>query len=427
MILLYRILTTILYPFLFIFIYYRKILKKEDPIRFVEKILPSQFNVKKKNGFKLIWFHAASIGEFKSIIPILEMLNANRKDLKFLITTSTLSSGRLAQIELKKFNNAEHRFFPFDVAYLIDRFLNSWKPDSIFLVDSEIWPNLILKAKQYKISIALINARLTSKSFNKWMMFPKTAKEIFEIFDLCLCSNNETKTHLEKLNVKNVYFNGNIKLIKQIDASKIKNINENILLKKKFWFAASTHKGEDIFCLETHLKLKKKFREIITIIAPRHIARSREIKYLSKKYDLDTQVLNKNEKILDNKEVIIINHFGVLHNYFKYAKSVFVGKSMIKELKYEGGQNPIEAAKLNCKVYHGPYVYNFEEIYKILEKNNISKKIQTHEELSDNLIIDLGSPQKKNDKISKSIKNLGQKTLTDTMKFVNNFINNDIK
>ena len=83
-----------------------------------------------------------------------------------------------------------HRYFPFDVAFLIDKFLLSWKPDKIFLVDSEIWPNLILKAKKYNIPIALINARLTAKSFKKWMMFPNIAKKIFNIFSLFLCSNN---------------------------------------------------------------------------------------------------------------------------------------------------------------------------------------------------------------------------------------------
>jgi len=144
MILIYRILTTLIYPLLLIFIYYRKILKKEDSIRFKEKILISHFNVNRKKESKLIWFHAASIGELKSIIPIIELLNKNKNKLEFLITTTTLSSGNLAKIELKNIYNAYHRFIPFDVEFLIKKFLLLWKPDAIFLVDSEIWPNLIL-------------------------------------------------------------------------------------------------------------------------------------------------------------------------------------------------------------------------------------------------------------------------------------------
>ena len=86
---------------------------------------------------------------------------------------------------------------------------------------------------------------------------------------------------------------------------------------------------------------------------------------------------------------MIINSFGVLQDYFKYAKSVFIGKSILKKLKNEGGQNPIDAAKLKCRIYHGPYVYNFEEIYKILRENNISQEIKTYDELSNYLIKDL--------------------------------------
>ena len=419
----YSVLTTILYPFLFLFLYYRKIIKKEDPERYKEKILASCFNVKKKDQSMLIWFHAASIGEFKSIIPIVEQLNINNQKLKFLITTSTLSSGNLAKIELRKFNNVEHRFFPLDINFLWDQFLLQWKPDKIFLVDSEIWPNLILKAREFKIPIAIINARLTLRSFENWMKFPKVAKKIFGVFSLCMCANTKTKTFLEKLELKNIYFKGNIKLIESINQKKIENNNKDFLLKKRFWFASSIHQEEAIFCLKTHLDLKVKFKDIITIIAPRHIQRTEEIKSLCEKFNLNVQVLNKNETILEDKEIIIINYFGFLNNYFKYSKSVFIGKSMVKKLKNEGGQNPIEAAKLNCKVYHGPYVYNFEDIYELLEQNNISKKVESYSDLSNNLILDLKIPNKKSDKNLDTLKRLEQKTLTDTMSLIKKFLN----
>ena len=427
MILLYRIFTTCLYPFLILLIHFRKILKKEHVTRYKEKIYPTNFNVVRNKNSKLIWFHAASIGELKSIIPIIELLNKNKNKLEFLITTTTLSSGNLAKIELKHLNNAYHRFIPFDVEFLIKKFLFLWKPDAIFLVDSEIWPNLILNASKYKIPLAIINARLTSKSFNKWIKFSRSAKKIFGLFDLCLASNFETKKNLEKLGAKNIYFNGNIKLINKLDENKIKNLSEKILLKNRFWIAASTHKGEDILCLKTHLKLKEKYKDIITIIAPRHIERSYNIKSLSEALNLKAQILNKNDVINEDKEIIIINTFGVLQNFFKYAKSVFIGKSTIKKLENDGGQNPIDAAKLKCKIYHGPFVYNFKEIYEILEKGNIAKQIESYEELSNYLVEDLKSIQKQDDQIANTINDLGQKTLTDTMKYINNFLFNEIK
>ena len=142
-----------------------------------------------------------------------------------------------------------------------------------------------------------------------------------------------------------------------------------------YWCAVSTHRNEEKFCLDVHLKLKKIHKNIVTVLAPRHIQRSDEIKKLCDKFNINSQIITRDEKILKDREVIIINSFGILPAYFKFAKSVFMGKSILKKFENEGGQNPIEAARFGCKIYHGPYIYNFEEIYKTLEKNGISKKI----------------------------------------------------
>ena len=135
------------------------------------------------------------------------------------------------------------------------------------------------------------------------------------------------------------------------------------------------------------------------------------------------QTLKEGEKIINGKEIIIINAFGILNEYFKFAKSVFIGKSMIKSLKHDGGQNPINAAKLGCKIYHGPYVYNFQDIYSTLEKNKISKKIESAEDLSFNLMKDLEIFKEKNNNISNIVNDLGKKTLVTTMRDISNFFN----
>ena len=285
-------------------------LSKKKTLKDLRKSV-SKFNVKRHKKSKLIWFHAASIGEFKSIIPIIKLLNLKDNNLKFLVTTSTYSSGNLAEIELKKLASVEHRYLPMDIGYLMENFLTSWRPDRIFFVDSEIWPNLILKAKKLKIPLALINGRLTPKSYNRWKRFPNTAKKIFRVFQLFICSNLDTKKYLESFKLQNVYFKGNIKLIDLIKNENMdsSSSNEKYLFKKRFWLAASTHKGEDIYLLKTHIELKKKFSDIITVIAPRHIKRSLEIETLSKKFKLESQILNKGQDVLSNKEIIIVNYF----------------------------------------------------------------------------------------------------------------------
>ena len=425
MILFYRVLTHLIYPFLFVIVFFRVFLKKEDPKRYKEKILISHFNVKRNYEQKLIWFHAASIGELKSILPIIKKLNSDNSLREFLITTSTLSSSKIAELEFKKMKNVSHRFLPYDVDFLINSFLKMWRPNYIFLVDSEIWPNLILKAKKFSIPVAIINARITSKSYKKWIKFPKTAFKIFSSIKLCLTSNKETKKFLESFEVKNVFYYGNIKFINDINKNEITNLNEDKLINSPFWFAASTHNGEEELCLKTHNFLREKYNNILTIIAPRHIERSKEIKSLCKKYKLNSQILNYDELIKPNVEIVILNSFGVLQNYFKYAKSVFIGKSTIQSLEEVGGQNPLEAVKLNCRIYHGRYVYNFKDIYEILEKNNISFKIKDHEELGRYLEKDLDPAQKKDDKISEIISVLSNKTLVNTLREVDNFLLNE--
>ena len=422
MIFIYRFLTFFFYPFLIVLIYLRKLLNKEDRYRYKEKIFPAYFFPEKDNKKKLIWFHAASIGEAQSIFPLIQKLNTENKNLEFLITTITLSAANIVAKKLNKYKNIKHRYFPLDVNFLIRSFLIKWKPNLIIFVDSEIWPNVIFEIKKRKIPVALINGRITKKTFRKWMLVSKFARKIFSNFDLCLAANKDSEENLKKLNVKNLRYIGNIKFSGKIIRDNLIDKNLEILKHKKLWCAASTHKGEEVFCLKTHLNLKKIYKDLITIIIPRHINRSNEIGKLCKKYKLSSQILNDKELIEDKIEIIIINSFGTLSKFYNYSKSVFIGKSMIKNLQKVGGQNPIEAAKLGCKIYHGPYVYNFKEIYELLKSYKISEEINNDTELSEKLAKDLKELKNDENKIINSINDMGEKILDDTTKEINKFL-----
>ena len=173
MLFLYRLIINILYPFIFLIIYIRMLIGKEDRKRFKEKLYPSSFGGKKNVNKKLIWFHAASIGEFLSIISLLKKIDKKKKKTNFLITTSTKSSGELFKKELERYSNVTHRYFPIDHPILVDKFLNEWNPKLAILVDSEIWPNFITEINKRKIPLILINGRITKKTFEKWKFFPQ--------------------------------------------------------------------------------------------------------------------------------------------------------------------------------------------------------------------------------------------------------------
>jgi len=418
MLIIYRCLINLLFPLVITITYLRIWFNKEDKNRFKEKLFISSFNIKKNHNKKLIWFHAASIGELKSLIPLIKKLNKERK-FDFLITTVTLSSAKLISKIFLDEENITHRFFPFDQLKLVKKFLDNWSPDFVLFVDSEIWPNFLLEINKRNIPLILLNARITKKSFLKWSLIPKTATKIFQSFNLCLASSNESKRYLENLKARNIKYFGNIKLSAENKMNDLNIQNKEILNNKKFWCAISTHKEEEIFCLKTHLNIKKIHKNIITVIIPRHIDRAKNIKLSCDKLNLKSQILSSGELLTSDKEIIIINSYGVMSNYLKLCKSVFIGKSMIKKLEPIGGQNPIEAAKLGCKIYHGPYVYNFKEIYELFNKYKISEKIFNENELSNKLSSDLSKSNEIKDNKIEIINNLGKKILNDTYNELN--------
>ena len=417
----YSYLINFFFPILIFIIYIRTFLKKEDKKRFKEKLFSSSFNVKKNSQKKLIWFHVASIGELKSIIPLLKRL-ANKKELNFLITTVTLSSSNLFETNLKNYKNIIHRFFPIDKPNLVRNFLKKWSPELIIFVDSEIWPNFIFEIKKSKIPLILLNARITKKTFLRWRLIKNSAEKIFQSFKLCLASSKESKMFLEELKVDNIKYFGNLKLAFDNNLDISGSGNKVLPKNKKFWCALSTHEGEDIFCLNTHAKIKKIHDDIVTIIIPRHIDRVQNIKSICENLNLKTQVLSEGDTVETKNEIIIVNSYGVTSKFLELCKSVFIGKSLLKKLENVGGQNPIEAAKIGCKIYHGPYVYNFQEIYALLNKYRIAEIIKNENELSNKLISDLNKSNLMTDEKIQIINNLGREILDNTYNEIIRFI-----
>ena len=143
------------------------------------------------------------------------------------------------------------------------------------------------------------------------------------------------------------------------------------------------------------------------------------MKTLTDKFNLNSQIFNDGDIIEANKEILIINSFGVLSKYFDYCKNIFIGKSLIKKLRLVGGQNPIEAAKLDCNVYFGPYVYNFQEVYDFLKTNNMAEQINNEYELASKIIKKFENPKKIEKQNINFINNYGDKILQHTIEELN--------
>ena len=382
MFLLYRISTIIFFPIFSLIIFLRRFINKEDKKRYLEKITFFKKNVTEKN--ERIWIHAASIGEVNSVLPIIKKINNEYENIFVLLTSSTLSSSQLLKKEMKASEKFRHYFFPIDVKFLVEKFLDNFKPELAIFVDSEVWPNYLFEVSKRKIPLILLNGRITNKTFKRWKFFSNLSKKIFGLYDLCLSSSRESYQNLKELGARNVKFLGNIKFCATVNQKVEKNL-ESLFFDRNVWCGASTHPGEEKILLNTHKILKKRGLKVVTILIPRHINNSKEIFSISKSLNLNSQIINDEKDILKDSEILIINSIGQMQKYFSLCKNIFMGKSLLERLKKDGGQNPIEPAKFGCTIYHGPYVSNFLEIYDFLNKKGITKKIDDSKSLADEL------------------------------------------
>ncbi len=414
MFLFYQIIISLLIITSPIIILYRLIKNKEDKNRFIEKIsIPS----KKRMRGNLLWFHGASVGEILSIIPLVKIYEKNKSINQILITSSTLSSSRI--FEKFKFKKTIHQFYPIDHILFTKKFLNYWKPNIAIFIDSEIWPSMFKNLNEKKIPLVLLNARLTEKTFNRWIKIKNFADKIFNYITIAYPQNTETKNYLKKFNLRKIKVLGNLKFAENPEKNllKLSLKLKSQLNKKKIWVASSTHEGEEIFCAKAHIRLKNQFKNLLTIIIPRHVHRAENIITDLKKLKLN--VLTHSSKATNLKEIDIylVDTFGETKKFHNIASTVFLGGSIINR----GGQNPLEAARFGANILHGPNTNNFKDVYMLLKSLKASRKINNSKKLATNITF------RKNMLIGKKIKNIGKKILNKTIKELDNLIKNEFK
>jgi len=363
----YEVLGLILIIFSPIIFFIRIIVGKEDPKRFLEKfcIYSKRFKIR-----KTIWLHGSSVGEILSVIPIINVLEKNKKIKKIILTSSTTSSALI--FSKYKFKKTTHIYFPIDTNYLTKKFIKYWKPQIALFIDSEIWPNMFNNLKINNIPIILLNGRITKKSFKRWMKFPYFAKKNFSKISLAMPQNNETSKYLKTLGVKKIKIVGNLKYFGQ--SKKFLDKNTKKLFKNRLIFcAASTHYNEELFIGKIHKELKLKYNNLLTILIPRHANRSNSIANELENIGLKIITRSSKQKISKNTDIYIADTYGETSKFYGLSNITFLGGSLVPH----GGQNPLEPARMGSYILHGPNIQNFKEVYNMLSKLNISSKINS--------------------------------------------------
>lgn len=332
------------------------------------KELPDRVNEKKgvssldrSPGF-LVWLHAASIGEAQSALILIDRLNERMRDLNILVTTGTLTSARVLEGKLPR--NAIHQFYPLDHPEWVESFLDNWSPDLVLWLESEIWPNMLNEIRTRGIPAALINARMSPRSYRLWRLARPLAKYALDTFEIILAQTAEDAERLTALGAKNITVTDNLKYSAKPLTCAPEELEKlkNDIGKRPLWLFASTHKGEEEMAARLHLLLKRHFPELLTIVVPRHPERKDEIKSALSDYDISVSFRGRHKKLpAPQTDLYIADTLGELGLFYSLCPLACIGRSFSDD--GGGGHNPLEAAQLGCAVLHGPNIQNLRQIY----------------------------------------------------------------
>ncbi len=374
--LIYRILSVALYPFLELYLFWRVYKKKEDKYRLKERFGVATIKHPQKS---IIWLHAVSVGESNSALVLVDGLLKEFPDSVILFTTTTLTSAQIIGKKITQYNGRViHQFLPIDSYFCVKSFFDFWQISLAIFVESEIWPNLIDEAAQRQIPAFLINARLSLESLKKW----KTAKffgiNIFDKFSTIFAQSVQDQQRIQNVVSSEVEYLGNLKS----QASELEvNLAEVTKLKSQIgsrplFVAVSTHQGEEEIILDAHKTLKKDFADLLTIIVPRHPNRAGEIITLFSNFNYAQR--SKGQGVESSTEIYLADTIGELGIFYSLSNFAFIGGSLAKV----GGHNPFEAIKLNCAVISGNQVFNFTQTYEDLLEDRGCIIVESKEQLT---------------------------------------------
>lgn len=325
---------------------------KEDPARLDERL--GRTTVSRPQG-PLVWLHGVSVGESVSLLPLVGALKARRPDLALLVTSGTRTSAELLARRLP--NGVIHQYAPLDAPGAVTRFLNHWEPDLGVLVESELWPNLILGAHERGVKLALLSARMTEGSARGWSRVPAAAKVVLDAFDLILPQEAGTQARLSSLGART----GPLLNLKTVGESLPFDALELARLRtavggRRVVLAANTHPGEDEIVIEGFRRAG--LTDTLLVIAPRHPARGAAVADLLSGFTVARRAAN--QPLTPRTTAYVADTLGEMGLFYSLADVVVMGGGFLPGI---GGHNPLEPARLERPILTGPHTFNATALY----------------------------------------------------------------
>jgi 3-deoxy-D-manno-octulosonic-acid transferase len=326
---------------------------KEDWTRLNERLGIS--GLPRPDG-RLIWIHGASVGESLSALPLIARLQESG-GAHVLVTSGTLTSAAMMSQRLPA--GAVHQFVPLDTPGAVTRFLDHWKPDAGLFVESDLWPNLILTAHERGVKLALINARISARSAERWGRARKSGAALLAAFDMVLAQDEEIAARFRKIGARRVEVAGSLKADAPplaVDEGALQAMRQAIG-NRPVLLAAQTHPGEDETVLPAHDLLRADFPDLLTILVPRHTARAPDLEMLC-----GTRAYKRRStggQITGQTAIYIADTMGELGLFYRLAPFCFLGGTLVPL----GGHNVLEPAQLHCAVLAGPHTQSAPNAY----------------------------------------------------------------
>jgi len=315
-------------------------------------------------GAPVVWFHAASVGESLSVLTLITRLGERLPREAFLITSGTATSAELIARRMPP--RTRHQFAPLDTPSAVDRFLAHWQPEAAIFVESEFWPQMLVRTRATGARLALLNARLSEGSVKAWRRFPATARFILDQFSLMLTQNEVSTANLMNMGADPSRVRTGINLKSTSAALPVDKVTlaalQDSLGPRRLWAASSTHPGEEEIALEAHRALLERFPDLCLLLIPRHPERGDAVEALVKEAGLNCARRTRGELPGPETQVYLADTLGETGTWYAAAPIVLLGGSLVPI----GGHNPFEPAHAGAAILTGANIANFIESFEPL-------------------------------------------------------------
>lgn len=318
------------------------------------------------SGPRPIWVHAVSVGESMAAFPLIRALQQERPDLSIVVTTTTTTGA--ASVARSLGDSVQHVYFPYDLPSMLRRFIRTFHPRVLIILETELWPNTIAQCRQHGIHVILANARLSQVSMRGYGVLPSLSRELVRGFDCIAAQGMRDGERFRALGAEadKIVITGSLKFDLVPPASlreQAEVLRRTLGVNRPILMFGSTREGEEELLLDAAAELTIGFPSLLFILAPRHPERFDEVAALCSARGHRVVRYAAGGPCTEETNIFLVDVMGELPRFYASADIAFVGGS----LRPFGGHNVLEPASLGVPVLCGPHTHNFAEICRLLE------------------------------------------------------------